>query len=120
MSSLTVNDLQAGKGKEKLEGHLNSDDFFGTATYPTASLAFDSVKKNDDGTYSIVGDLTIKGITNPITFTASMADGGASAEISVDRTLYNVKYGSTKFGALADKAIYDNFDLKVKLAMANI
>ena len=117
MTSLTVTDLKPGKGKEKLEGHLSSDDFFSIATNPTATFVIQEVEANGDMGYLFIGDLTLKGITNPLSFAATMHEGGASAEISVDRTLYNVKYGSTKFGALADKAIYDNFDLKVNLAL---
>ena len=117
MTSLQVTDLKAGKGKEKLEGHLSSDDFFSIADHPTANLVISDVMSKGDGTYQFSGDLTIKGITQPLTFTGSIEGTTAKAEIAVDRTLYDVKYGSTKFGALADKAIYDDFQLTVKLAM---
>tara|TARA_B100000497_G_C7659220_1_gene396931 strand:- start:48 stop:1127 length:1080 start_codon:yes stop_codon:yes gene_type:complete len=117
MASLQVTDLKAGKGKEKLEGHLYSDDFFGTANYPTANLVISDVMSKGDNSYQFSGELTIKGITQPLTFTGSVEGNTATAEIAVDRTLYNVKYGSTKFGALADKAIYDDFALTVKLVL---
>ena len=117
MTSLQVTDLAAGKGKEKLEGHLNSDDFFGVANHPTASLNITDVMGKGGNNYQFTGSLTIKGITQPVIFEATVEDNMATADFSVDRTLYDVKYGSTKFGALADKAIYDDFELIVKLAL---
>ncbi|MEE9372013.1 MAG: YceI family protein [Saprospiraceae bacterium] len=117
MASLSVKDLKPGKGKEKLEGHLTSDDFFGIADHPTATLTINNVMGKGGNNYQFSGELTIKGITQPITFAAVVDGKAAIADIAVDRTLYNVKYGSTKFGTLADKAIYDDFALKVKLAL---
>ena len=57
MTSIAVTDL-SGEYKEKLEGHLNSDDFFGVNNYPTASLVVNSAEKNGD-TYTIDGNITI-------------------------------------------------------------
>ena len=116
MASLTNTDLEGG-GKGKLEGHLKSDDFFGVADHPTATLTINDVKTTGN-IYNVTGDLTIKGTTAPITFNAEMVDGKAIAKITVDRTKYNVRYGSGKFfDNLGDKTIYDNFDLEVSLAL---
>ena len=119
MPTITVTDLQ-GKGKENLEGHLKSDDFFGVATHPTASFVITSAKHISDNNYNVKGDLTIKGVKNPIEFTALLLPSGttytATANIKVDRTLYDVKYGSGKFFQdLGDKAIFDEFELAVTL-----
>ena len=65
MTSLLCTDLE-GEYKGKLEGHLKSDDFFGTATYPTASLMITDVEANGKNSYAVTGDLTIKGITKPV------------------------------------------------------
>ena len=46
MNSIVVTDLKAGQGKEKLEGHLKADDFFGTDKFATASLVFKKIAKN--------------------------------------------------------------------------
>jgi polyisoprenoid-binding protein YceI len=115
MTTLSVSDLEAGKGKEKLEGHLSSDDFFGTATHATSTLVFTSVTASGKNSYEVTGDLTIKGITKPVTFDVSVYGSKATATVKIDRTNYDVKYGSTLFGAAADKAIYDEFDLVVDL-----
>ncbi|MFS4469449.1 YceI family protein [Maribacter sp. 2210JD10-5] len=118
MTSLTVTDLKAGDGKEKLEGHLKSDDFFGTATHATSKLVINSAKPFNKNSYTVQGDLTIKGITKPITLVVSMFENKATATMKVDRAKYDVKYGSGSFfDDLGDKTIYDEFDLVVDLAL---
>ena len=92
------------------------DDFFGVATYPTATLKITNVGPGEGG-YTVTADLTIKGKAAPITFIAKMEGGKTMAEITVDRTVYDVRYGSGKFFEnLGDRMIYDNFDLVVQLA----
>lgn len=115
MSSINVTDLE-GENKGKLEGHLKSDDFFGVETYPTAKLVITSAAKKNDGTYGVVADLTIKEDTHPVTFDLDWNENSASTELSIDRSKFNVRYGSGSFfDNLGDKTIYDNFDLKVDL-----
>ena len=116
MTSINVTDLQAGKGKEKLEGHLHSEDFFGTANHGTATLVIKEAKKTEDGNYTATGDLTTKGATNPITFNLTPSEGGMNTSVKVDRTKYDIKYGSGSFfDNLGDKAINDEFTLDVVL-----
>ncbi len=115
MSTLTVTDL-TGENKAKLEGHLKSEDFFGIEKNPTAKLVITSAAAKGDGKYGIVGDLTIKNETHPITFDLTMNSDSATAELTIDRSKYNVRYGSGSFfDNLGDKTIYDNFDLEVNL-----
>lgn len=111
MTSITVKDLE-GEYKGKLEDHLKSDDFFGVSTYKTAKLVFTNVEVDGKNAYKVTGDLTIKGKTNPITFNLSVYGNKANATLKIDRSKYDVKYGSTAFfDNLKDKAIYDEFDL---------
>ena len=118
MTSLTCNDLETGQGKEKLEGHLKSADFFGVEANPTSKLVFTSVTPMNENSYTVNGNLTIKGITKPVTLVVSMFENKATATIKVDRTKYDIKYGSGSFfDDLGDKAIYDEFDLVVDLAL---
>jgi len=120
MGTITVTDLSGG-GKNKLEGHLNSDDFFGVAKHPTATLVCTKVSpKGTPGDYKITGDLTIKGITKEVRFYTNVKkDGGkflATADITIDRSDFDIRYGSGSFfDNLGDKTIYDEFDLKVAL-----
>ena len=119
MTSIEVLDL-SGNMKSKLEGHLKSPDFFDISTHPTATFVTSKVKSSGEGEYEVTGELTIKDITHPITFTAMMVEKGGerttSAVLKVDRSKYNVRYGSeTFFGDLGDNAIYDEFDLNIIL-----
>ncbi|WP_372755320.1 YceI family protein [Mariniflexile sp.] len=111
MTTISSTDLQ-GDSKGKLDGHLKSDDFFGVANHPTSTLVFKKVTPSGKNSYSVTGDLTIKGKTHPITFVMSIYGNKATASLKVDRTKYDVRYGSTSFfDGLKDKAIYDEFDL---------
>ncbi len=115
MTTINSTDLE-GEYKGKLEGHLKSDDFFGVENHPTATLVFKDVTASGKNAYEVSGDLTIKGKINPIVFTISIYGSKATASLKVDRTKYDVKYGSTSFfDGLKDKAIYDEFDLVVDL-----
>jgi polyisoprenoid-binding protein YceI len=111
MSTIENTDME-GEYKAKLEGHLKSDDFFGVEKFPTASLVFKKVKSTGKNSYEVTADLTIKDKTNPVTFDISIYGNKATANIKIDRTKFDVRYGSTSFfDNLQDKAIYDEFDL---------
>lgn len=120
MTSIACTDLD-GEYKGKLEGHLKSDDFFGVRNFPEAGLVIKKATENDKpGSYTIVAELTIKGITNDIKFTATLiSDNGvvvANSNIIIDRTKFDIKYGSGSFfDNLGDKTIYDDFTLTVNL-----
>lgn len=124
MTSIEVKDLQ-GEYAGKLEGHLKSGDFFGIEKHPTAKFVITQVvSRGKPGDYKIVGNLTIKDITKEIKFQANVKeeDGKkvATANITVDRSEFNVRYGSGSFfDNLGDKTIYDEFDLEVKLVANN-
>lgn len=115
MTSLTVTDL-SGDSKASLEGHLKSEDFFGIDKYKTSKLVFKTVKANGKNSYKITADLTIKNKTNPVSFDFSVYGSKASTSLKIDRTKFDVRYGSSSFfDNLKDKAIYDDFDLVVDL-----
>ena len=117
MSSIIVTDLKAGEGKEKLEGHLKADDFFGTEKFPLGTLVFTKIAAKQNGLYTITADLTLKGITHLVTFDMNVKGSKANAALIVDRTKYDIKYNSGNFFEnLGDKTIYDNFDLAVELS----
>lgn len=115
MTSINTTDLE-GEYKGKLDGHLKSDDFFGVSKFPTASMNFTKVKASGKNAYDITADLTIKGKTKKVNFVMSIYGNKATASLKIDRTEFNVQYGSTSFfEGLKDKAIYDEFDLVVDL-----
>ncbi|KAB2841394.1 YceI family protein [bacterium] len=120
MKSIKVLDLTDPGANQKLTNHLNSDDFFSTAAHPESIFKITSVKDLGGGKAEITGDLTIKGITKPVTFPAELSFQGdkikATGTLKLDRTLWNIRYGSGKFfQGLGDKLIYDEFELKLNL-----
>ncbi len=116
MTSMTVTDLKAGQGKEKLEGHLKADDFFGTEKFPSSTLVFKNVVAKSPNLYKVIANLTIKGITKPVTFDLATTANAANANVVVDRTKYKIEYNSPSiFSAVGDKAINDNFNLAIAL-----
>lgn len=121
-TSISVEDLQGG-GKEKLTKHLKSADFFDIQQFPTATIKITEVKPAGENLYDVTADLTIKGITKPVTFQANVVknESGvtAAAAISIDRTTYDIRYGSGKFFEnLGDKTIHDTFTLDVSISAA--
>ncbi|MDI1303909.1 MAG: YceI family protein [bacterium] len=115
MTSLTATDLQ-GEYQGKLNGHLKSEDFFGTEKFPTATLVFKNVRVKAPNVYTVTGDLTIKGITKPITFDLATTKNTAATTFKVDRTKYDIKYNSASiFSSIGDKAISDDFELAVAM-----
>jgi polyisoprenoid-binding protein YceI len=120
MVNLTVEDLTDEKSKGNLTNHLKSDDFFSVAKFPKAMMKITNVKTSDGKTYEMTADLTIKGVTVPVTFpaTSAMVNGKlvTNAEIKFDRTKYDIKFRSGNyFEDLADKLIYDEVKLDIKL-----
>lgn len=120
MNSITCTDLE-GEYAGKLVGHLKSDDFFGVAKYPTAKFVIArAIPQDTKGNYKIVGNLTIKQTTKEVKFLANLTENNgkvtATGKITVDRSEYDVRFGSGAFfDNLGDKTIYDEFDLNVTL-----
>ncbi|MBK7095492.1 MAG: YceI family protein [Saprospiraceae bacterium] len=115
MASLTSTDLQ-GEYLTKLNNHLRSEDFFGTEKFPVSKMVFTKIADKGQGKYTVTADLTIKDIKNSVQFDIVVKGNTASGKIVIDRTKYGIKYGSGSFfDNLGDKAIYDDFELDVKL-----
>lgn len=120
LTTIKVEDLKDPEYNGKLLGHLKSDDFFSVDKFPSSTLEISSAKSKGGDQYELSGNLIIKGISNPISFPATIkvSDKGviAVAQITVDRIKYGIKYGSASFiEGIGDKAIDDTFTLDVKL-----
>ena len=114
MTSINVTDL-SGENKAKLEGHLKSDDFFGINKFPTATLVINKASKNKN-TYEVDALITIKGVTEAISFDLEMGKSAAQTSFKIDRTKFGVRYGSGSFADnLGDNAISNKFTLDVLL-----
>ena len=115
MTSLTVEDL-SGRGKNSLEGHLKSDDFFSVIKHNYAFLKILNGNDPINSVQTLNGDLTIKGISHPVTFTMELNEKKAKSNLVFDRTKYDVKFRSGNFFQnLGDKLIYDEIKLEVRL-----
>ena len=121
MKTMKATDIKDAESQGKFVGHMSSDDFFGVEKFPTSVFKIVSVApikgaaQNADNA-TITGDMTIKGVTQRISFPAKVGvkDGVAAATgtVTIDRTKFGLKYGSKSFfDSIGDKAIYDNFDL---------
>ncbi|HEY9005428.1 YceI family protein [Ohtaekwangia sp.] len=124
LTALTVTDIKDAGGNAKLVGHLKNEDFFNVAKFPKATFTISSVTPKAGDEYTVKGKLTIKGITNDIEFPATIKHDGkkltAKAKIVVDRTKYDIRYGSASFfDNLGDKAIANDFELDLDL-VANL
>lgn len=118
MNSIKNTDLENEETNQKLVGHLKSDDFFGVEKYPTAQLVVTESTRFTNGKARVSGEITIKGSTEPISFDVEMQENTYSAELSIDRSKFDVRYGSPSFfNNLGDKAINDIFTLEAQLVM---
>jgi polyisoprenoid-binding protein YceI len=120
VNSLTVTDIADPGSNAKLVGHLKADDFFGVSKFPKATFVISSISPKSGNDYTVKGKLTIKGKTNDIEFPAVITNDGkkvtANGKIVVDRTKFDIRYGSkTFFENIGDKAISDEFELTLKL-----
>jgi polyisoprenoid-binding protein YceI len=121
MKTMKATDIKDAESQTKFVGHMSADDFFGVATYPTSTFKIVSVAPikgaaKDADNATITGDMTIKGVTQRISFPAKVGVKGdlasATGKVTVDRTKFGLKYGSKSFfESIGDKAINDNFDL---------
>ncbi len=120
MKTIVDEDLTDPEWNKKLIGHLSSDDFFSIAKFPRASMVVNKVTSLSGDDYHFLADLTIKGITKPVEFNAKVKVNGdqlsAKGVITVNRTLYDIKYGSGSFfQGLGDKMISDDFTLEFEI-----
>jgi polyisoprenoid-binding protein YceI len=121
MPTLVDTDLE-GESKTKLETHLRSDDFFGVDKHKEAKFVIKSATPKSTVQYDVVGDLTIKGITNEVKTSLVVTPNGTTGaniggSIIFDRSLFDVRYGSDKFfdnlgNDLIKNEVIITFDLK--------
>ncbi len=115
MNSILTTDSDAlykMASREKLIGHLKSDDFFSTEKYPTATFKIKEVNRD-----VIKGDLTIKGVTNEETLTnvkLTVADKNVTVSgiLVFDRQKYGVAYKHT----MNDMVVSDDIELTVSIS----
>ncbi len=118
MTSITDVDLEDAGYNAKLVGHLKSDDFFGVEKYPTATFELTKAGKFSNGKATVSGKITIKGKTETISFDVVKKGATYTAEVKIDRSHFDVRYGSNSFfDNLGDKAIDDIFIMDITLVL---
>lgn len=121
----TITASETGRGNEattslQLVKHLKSDAFFNVEKYPTAVFKATGLKVQPGVEQTITGDLTIRDVTKSISLPilVTQEDGMivVSGKAVVDRTGFNVKFGSSKFfDSLGDNVVNDEFKLDFKV-----
>lgn len=97
--SADVNSISTGN--EQRDGHLKSDDFFNAEAFPKLTFASKSITSNNDGTYTMTGDLTIRDNTKEVSLKVEF--GGTAGDF----------YGNTKAGfSIEGKINRKEFGLK--------
>ena len=121
MNSIVDLDMPAdSEYNAKLVGHLKSPDFFDVEKFPNGSFIIKG-SENKDGKTIIKGELTLKGITNPVSFIAEVKieEGKLifkSENFMVDRSKWELRYQSKSFyNDLKDKFIEDNMEISIEL-----
>ncbi len=123
MHQIEVVDIEDPESNARLQSHLESDDFFAVDQYPEAIFEITTVEpyaEDIDYTHRVYGNMTIRGITHGIAFDATidlLEDRVvAISAFDLDRTEWNVRYGSDRFfDNLGDRAIHDDFGLELNL-----
>ncbi len=124
MDTISNLDLQDPAWRDMLHRHLKSDDFFAVERFPTASFRLTGWEAAEGASPEAPnghasGELTIRDVTRPVSFpaiVAPQADGGikAHAAFDIDRTLWNVCYGSGKlFERLGMHLVHDIISLEL-------
>jgi rhodanese-related sulfurtransferase len=127
MTSITDLDLQDDYWRDLLIRHLKSEDFFEVARFPVAKFElyrWEPRSRDIAGIHSgaVSGSLAIKDVTCPIQFLADISpqeDGSikAHAALNIDRTLWNVRYGSGKlYERLGMHWVHDLISLELFIA----
>jgi polyisoprenoid-binding protein YceI len=124
MTTIHSIDMEGNPKYTKLVGHLKSDDFFDVEKFPTATLEITSVQlldDNEEANATVYANLTIKEATHNISFPASVMVTDemliAKAKFSIDRSKWNVRYGSESFfDNLGDGIIKNEIDFEVNFS----
>jgi polyisoprenoid-binding protein YceI len=108
------------KSDNNLIKHLKDADFFDVKKFPFSTIAITKVASINVEDKEITGNLTIKGISHPISFPAKVeVNAGivkANAKLIIDRTNWDVRYNSGKFyDNLADKTISDSIEFDITI-----
>lgn len=109
---------------EKRDAHLKSADFFDVAKFPTITFKSTKVEAGKDGALTVTGDLTMHGVTKPVTLEGSITKAitdpwglsrrGASFTGKLDRKAWGITWGKmTDVGAVVGDEV--KLDIQAEL-----
>lgn len=95
MNSIRTTDNPEEAGRKKKDAELRGNDFFASDQYPVATMVVKKITRiGSSADYRVAGDLTIKGITKPIEFTATINTKNntshITASVDISRQLWNI------------------------------
>lgn len=126
--TVTIEAASVTTGNEQRDGHLKTPDFFDIANYPQVTFVSTNVER-DGSEWAITGDLTINGVTKPVTIpfeeTGSAKDPfgntrvGFEGDVTIDRTDWNLSFNAAleTGGVLVSEKVKLEFDIS---AIANV
>ena len=127
MNAVKTLDLSREQGADHLDAHLRSGDFFLTKLFPEAKYSFANAASvqtpyKTDINYILDGELTLRGVTKNQRINAlfSKLDEKIvlSARVEIDRTRWEIVYGSSKFFKfLGMHKIFDNVFIEMRLEL---
>lgn len=103
---VTIQAASIDTGVEGRDQHLRSEDFLDVEKYPTLTFRSTKVEPSGDGRFNVTGDLTIRGVTKPITLQGELEGtgvdpwGGTRALFSLKGELDREAWGITWNAAL--------------------
>lgn len=109
-ASIPVGNIRTGV--EKMDQHLNADDFFDVAKFPTATFASTKVEVITEGKLKVTGDLSMHGVTKPVTLDVSLNTMGehpmrktAAIGFDASSSLNRSDFGLGKYSPAVGEAV---------------
>ena len=112
----TVDTRSIYSDNDDLTGHLMSDDFFDVEAYPEATFRSTKIeqKASEHGTHEVTGNFTIRGVTNGVTFPATIELDDDELTATTEFTIQRFDFG-IEFKGKPDDLIRDEVLLKIEL-----
>ena len=120
--TVTADTKSISTDNQKRDDHLRSSDFFAADSFPAITFKSTKVTPAKDGKFTITGDLTIRGVTKPVTFDAEFsgvvdAFGSQRAGFSAEATINRQDFGVSWSKALDSGGLVAGNDVKMTIEM---
>lgn len=123
MNSIRSTDHKLQTDNKKVDDEIKANGFFDVAQYPIATMTVKRMTATGrTGMYTVFGELTMRGITKPIEFDATITKTStglnAKGSLAIDRNAWNIKPKPTQLGIIAafkDKMIAEEIPITLDL-----